>query len=670
MMMLFIRKFAFSKKTLPVIITVTISLLFSFFSKAQEIRSFSLENIGKQLTYLEDKDAILSLAAVQQLSDTAFKKGKQNILNFGNTSSAWWVKIKYLSQANLPIHLLIDAPNIEYITAYTTDSTGEVVKFQTGSLEKKSPGVVIGSSFMLNLPVTHTIAQKTIYLRLKSNNILLAPIKLSTSNNIIKQPLNVEIEYIYIGLLLGLLLYNLFLYFSIKDITYLYYVCYVFTLSCYILMYLRGYSFVFGDDFRILFNEHPHVFMGLSLIALLMFGSKLLNIETTAPKLKQSFYILGCFGILLVFTSILGFKHLSSSLTQYLSFFTVLVVLIAGIIAYRNGHKPAKYFIIAWFLIWVSTVIVTFSFAGLMVQNELTIQLVPLSTIIELLLLSFALGDRYKAIMQAEQTLRDENLLLVKTQNQRLEESVNERTLQLSSTIKALEESNAVKNKLFSIIAHDLKSPLNSLMGILSLNDMDVLTPDELRMLLAENKKNIDSINNTLNNVLHWAKNQMNGIVTVSSNFSLKLMLEELMLLYMPLINKKEIKIALHIEHQGFVVADQNQINLVLRNLIDNAIKFTPIGGKIALMIREEKDAIIFSIENETQNDDEIMMDNLRGEKIATSTHGTQNERGVGLGLLLCHEYVKNNGSELHTDLNGNMIKFSFHLPAASTTHS
>lgn len=663
----FTRKPLFHQKTHSLIIAVALSLLFSFFSQAQEIKSFNLENIGEHITYLEDKNANLSLAAVQQMSDAAFKKGEQKILNFGNTSSAWWIKINYLSPPHLPIHLLIDAPNIEYITAYTTDSAGKTVKFQTGSLQKESPNVTIGSNFMLKLPVSDSLTQQTIYLRLQSNNILLAPIKLATSNNIItKQPFNVDIEYIYIGLLLGLLLYNLFLYFSIKDATYLYYVLYIFTLSSYILMYLRGYAFVFGDDFRILFNQHPHVFMGLSLITLLIFSSKFLNLQANVPKLKKVFYVLGCFGILLILTSILGLKHVSSTITQLLSFITALVVWVAGIIAYRNGHKPAKYFIMAWFLIWVSTVIVTFSLGGLIVQNELTIQLVPLSTIIELLLLSFALGDRYKIIMQAEQTLRDENLLLVKTQNQRLEESVNQRTLQLSSTIKELEESNAIKNKLFSIIAHDLKSPLNSLMGILSLNDMQALTPDELRMLLAENKKTIDSINNTLNNLLHWAKGQMNGMVIENSNFSLNSMLEELLLLYKPLINKKDIQIALNIEYQGLVTADQNQINLVLRNLIDNAIKFTPIGGQIVFTIRPVKAAIIFSIENEVQNDHQIMMENLQGEKIAASTFGTQNERGVGLGLLLCHEYIKNNGSVLHTDLNGNRIKFSFQLHSVS----
>ncbi len=650
----FVRKF---------LIAATLILLFPFFSKSQEIKSFSLNNIGKHLTYLEDKNATLLFKDVQQISDTAFKKGEQKILNFGNTSSAWWIKINYLSQPHLPTHLLIDAPNIEYITAYTTDFGGKIIEYQTGSLVKESPNVIIGNNFMLNLPVSHVIERKTIYLRLKSNNILLAPIKLSTSENIMaKHPINVDIEYIYIGLLIGLLLFNLFLFFSIKDVTYLYYVLYVFTLSSYILMYLRGYSFVFGADFRIFFNKHPHALMGLSLITLLVFSSKFLHLETTVPKLKKFFYVLGCFGILLFFTSILGFKHISSTLTQLLSFITTLVVWIAGIIAYRNGHKPAKYFIIAWFLIWVSTVIVTFSLGGFMVQNEFTIQLVPVSTIIELLLLSFALGDRYKVIMQAEQTLRDENFLLVKTQNQRLEESVNERTLQLSSTIKELEDSNAVKNKLFSIIAHDLKSPLSSLMGILSLNDMQALTPDELRMLLAENKKTIDSINNTLNNLLHWAKGQMNGMVIEESNFSLNSMLEELMLLYIPLIKKKDIKIELNIEYKGLVAADQNQINLVVRNLIDNAIKFTPIGGKIEFTVRLVNAAIFFSIENEIQNEHEIMMDNLQGEKIAASTFGTQNERGVGLGLLLCHEYIKNNGSVLHIDLNGNMIQFSFHL--------
>lgn len=660
------RKFTFNKKAYSCFIATVLSIFFSFFGNAQEISSFNHGNIGKQLLYLEDKNGVLSLNDVQKLSDNSYKKGEQEILNFGNTSSVWWIKVNYLSKPNLPLHLIIDAPHIEYITAYTTDFLGNLIKYHTGSLEKKSPNVIIKSNFLLNLPISNVVAPRTVYLKLKSNNILLVPIKLSTSNNLIKQPLNVEVEYIYIGLLLGLLLYNLFLFLSIKDITYLYYVLYIFTLSSYILMYLRGYSFLLGDDLRIIFNEHPHVFMGLSLVTLLLFSIKFLNIEITAPKFKKIFYLLGVFGIVLIITSLLGYKSLSSSLTQGLSFVTALMVWIAGFIAFKNGHKPAKYFIIAWTLIWFSTIIVTFSLAGIIVQNDFTIQLVPLSSIIELLLLSFALGDRYKLIMQTEQSLRDENLLLVKTQNQRLEEHVIERTKQLSITVQALEESDTIKNKLFSIIAHDLKSPLNSLMGILSLNDMEALTSDELRMLLADNKKTFDSINNTLNNLLHWAKGQMNGVITEDTNFDLSLMLEELIFLYLPLIKNKDIKLEMNLETQSLVVADPNQINLVLRNLIDNAIKFTPIGGKIIFYIQPLNEEITFSIENEIQENQEVNLANLKGEKIATSTFGTQNESGVGLGLLLCHEYIKKNGSVLHTDIKKNRLKFSFSLPLAN----
>ncbi|WAC39580.1 sensor histidine kinase [Pedobacter sp. SL55] len=646
---------------------ITISLFFCSFVKAQHINSFSLNNLGNQLIYLEDKTANLTIEKVQKLDDQVFEKGKKQILNFGNTSSAWWVKINYVSKQQQPLNLLIDAPNIEQITVYTTDTNGRRVEIHTGSLAKRHPDVIISSSFNIKLPIAKANEQRTIYLRLKSNNILLAPVKLATNEDILNRPsIRGGLEYIYIGLLIGLLLFNLFLFLSTKDITYLYYVLYVFFLSGYILLYLRGYAFMFGDTFRIFLNSYPHMFMGLSLVSLLTFSYRFLHLKQKAPKSKKLFYFMGSFGLLLFFSSIFGFKAISSTITQQLSFITVLMVWSAGVVAYRRGHKPAKYFIIAWSLILLSTIIVTFSLGGIMVQNDFTIQLVPVSVIIELLLLSFALGDRYKVIIQAEKKLRDENLLLVKTQNQRLEESVNERTIQLSNTIIELEESNAVRNKLFSIIAHDLKSPLSSLTNILSLYNMQALSTEELRMLLAENKKTIESINNTLNNLLHWAKGQMDGTVTEPTYFSLTKMLEEQLLLYAPLIKKKNIEVILDMIDQSEVIADQNQINLVIRNLIDNAIKFTPIGGKIKFEIKAANEGTKFTIENELQDAHAVVMANMQGGKIANSTYGTANERGVGLGLLLCHEYISNNNSVLETHLAGNKISFSFKLNAAN----
>lgn len=651
-------------------LTTGITLFLLFFTAccwAQSTNDFSYQNIGKELYYLEDKSATMSLAEVKAVAESKFTRGDHEILNFGNTSSAWWVKINYTAQRDLPLYLIIDAPNIEYIDAFTTDSNNRAVTFKTGCLRVRQPNIFVRNNFMINLPVDSKIEQKTIYVRLKTHNILMAPIKLATAESVIKgQEFKLGIEYVYIGLLIGLLLFNLFLFLSVRDTTYLYYVLYVLTLSSYLLFYIRGYGFIFGDEVRIFFNRYPHVLLSFSVLASLLFCNKFLHLKQKAPKMLGLFYVIGGIGIVLFFVSALGFKHTATAIAQLLTVTVAVVAWIAGVIAYRNGHRPAKYYILAWFFIWVTVALVTLSLGGVIPTSEFTIQLVPIGSTLELLLLSFALGDRYKVIIRAEQQARDENLDLVRTQNQRLEEKVAERTLQLNSSIKELESTNAIKNKLFSIIAHDLRSPLNSLLGILSLSDMQLLTPDELQKMLKENKKTIKSVNNTLNNLLHWAQGQMDGMVTSKDHFELKALFEELLVLYLPLIKQKEIQLEQWVESDQTITADRNQISLVLRNLIDNAIKFTPLNGRIWMALQATSEGLRFSIENEVADPLAIDMENMSGDQLANTSRGTRNEQGVGLGLLLCKEYVKNNGGTFHIDQQENRIRFSLGLPMSS----
>lgn len=639
-------------------------MFFAVCCKGQSTNEFSYQNIGDELYYLEDKSSAMSLTDVKKLADTEFTKGKDEILNFGNTSSAWWIKISYTVKQDLPLYLIIDAPNIEYIDAYTTDSNGQTVLFKTGSLRTTQPNVIVRNNFMLNLPVASKIENKTIYLRLKTNNILLAPIKLATAESVIQgQEFKQGIEYIYIGLLIGLLLFNLFLFVSVRDITYLYYVLYVLTLSSYLLIYIRGYGFIFGDEIRIFFNQYPHVLLSFSVIASLLFCNKFLHLRQRAPKMLGIFYGIGGLGLILFFVSALGFKHTATTIAQFLTVTVAVVAWIAGVIAYRNGHRPAKYYIVAWFFIWVTVAMVTLSLGGLIPSSEFTIQLVPIGSTLELLLLSFALGDRYKVIIKTEQEVRDENLFLVRTQNQRLEEKVHERTLQLNSTIKELESSNAIKNKLFSIIAHDLRSPLNSLLGILSLSDMQLLTPEELQELLEENKKTIKSVSYTMDNLLHWAQSQMDGLITQKDSFELKAVFDELLVLYLPLIKQKGIQLEQLVEGDSIISADRNQVSLVLRNLIDNAIKFTPLSGRIWFTLQSIPEGVQFLAENEVADNPGIDIDNRIGNKMASATRGTGNEQGVGLGLILCQEYVKNNGGTFQVHQKENRIRFSVVLP-------
>jgi len=632
-------------------------LFLMFLTSAFTIRAYGqvspadYSNIGKYISYYEDKGAALSF---EQASSPAFAQryqpGRQEILNFGNSKSAVWVRFRFRYEDQQRLYVVLDAPNIETIDGYFPLPDGGVRRVRAGSIVPDTEGVQVENKYVFELPVLAKGQVATVYMRLKTNNIMLVPLKLASADTILKhKPYKTRIEYAYMGVLAALLLFNLFLYISLKDKTYLYYTLYVLTLSLYLLVYIRGYGFLFGDDLRIYLSKHPHIFLSLSVAASLAFCRRFLSLDKTVPSMLKLYYALGVCGVVLFFTSILGFKSISASIAQVLTISVSLIAWISGIIAYRRGHRPAKYYVVAWSFIWVSVGIVTASLAGIIETNEFTMQLVPVASTAELLMLSFALGDRYKIIIQSEQHARDENLRLIQSQNLVLEQRVSERTQQL--------------NQLFSIIAHDLRSPLNSLMSILELNKMEALDGRELSTLLGQNKDNIEKINNTLNNLLHWARQRMEGHVSEPVNFNLKEVIDELLPAYLPLVQRKNISLSHDVAVMPPVYADRDEINLVIRNLIDNAIKFTPKGGSIFIAMKLKAGIAETSIENTVSADATFGHILNSGNRIGKVTSGTDNEGGVGLGLQLCRDYLASNQSELGFSFENGRVRFFFALP-------
>lgn len=650
-------------------------LLFSIFFGCLNLRTSAqvihldsnrtYQNLGKQVLYFEDKGAGLSLNEVKALEKVGkFKLGKSDILNFGNTKSAFWIKLNYLSSGTTTGHLIIDLPNLEHIDCYIPTKKG-VEHRKAGAFEISEQGTVTTNNYVFNLPqqvVSPTVV--TIWLRVKTDNFLLLPIKMATSENFVPgTSLKNNLESIYIGILLTVLIFNIFLYLSIKDRTYLYYSLYVFPMAVYVVGYLRGYGYLLGDDFRLLLNHYPHALLSLAIISSILFTKKFLNLGAISSKyVKVCDFLIVC-SIVLFCTSITGHKSLAATQAQYISMGNAVILWTFGVIAYRRGHKPAKYYILARTSLALTVIAVVLSLEGILPYHDYTFEFVPIGSTIEVLLLAFALGDRYRTIMLNEEVLRDENLSLIQTQNQRLERVVEERTLKLSETIVQLEASNGIKNKLFSIIAHDLRSPFNSLISIFSLKDMDLLTLNELKMLLNENRKNIDTIHITLNNLLHWAKSQMEGLTTHPAAFNLKLLTEDLLLVYLPLIKHKGIAIELHADEPAIAYADENQIQLVLRNLIDNAIKFTAAPQSIEINLAGKPDYIEIRVSNPISDANKLNLENINNPGTFEATYGTGQERGMGLGLDLCREYIKINGSNLEIKVIERLVSFCFQLP-------
>ena len=212
-----------------------------------------------------------------------------------------------------------------------------------------------------------------------------------------------------------------------------------------------------------------------------------------------------------------------------------------------------------------------------------------------------------------------------------------------------LQELNHTKDKFFSIISHDLKGPLNSLTSFshLLINHTDSLSKDEIRMLAGDLDKSVKNLLSLLENLLEWSRSQTGNIDFTPEVFDLTELLEKNKSLLESQATNKEISISVAHADKYPVKLHKASINTVVRNLVSNAIKFTGEGGKIVLDIQERDGHFIISIEdNGLGMKPEVAAKLFRLDSKHT-TLGTANEKGTGLGLILCREFVENNGGKI-----------------------
>jgi signal transduction histidine kinase len=213
----------------------------------------------------------------------------------------------------------------------------------------------------------------------------------------------------------------------------------------------------------------------------------------------------------------------------------------------------------------------------------------------------------------------------------------------------ALQQLNATKDKFFSIISHDLKGPLNSLTSFsgLLINHTDSLSKEEIKMLANDLDKSLKNLFALLENLLEWSRSQTGNIEFKPEVFDLATLLEENKDLLKAQAQNKQIDIINRTKDSITIRAHRNSINTVVRNLISNAIKFTPHGGQIVIQAEHVNgSAKVSVIDNGVGMSKEIMEKLFRIES-KHSTKGTADEKGTGLGLILCKEFVEKNGGAI-----------------------
>ena len=225
-----------------------------------------------------------------------------------------------------------------------------------------------------------------------------------------------------------------------------------------------------------------------------------------------------------------------------------------------------------------------------------------------------------------------------------------------------LEEINKVKDRLFSIVSHDLKDSISSIKGFLDLLKEDSISKEEFNELIPELSENANNASLLLYNLLNWSKSQMQNLEPSPEMFNIQEVFHNKISLVEQKVEQKRI-VVIDESQRDFVYADKSMIEIVIQNLITNAVKFSRVGDIITISNRSQNGNALICVEDTGVGISKENLSKLFKNNNFT-TIGTKNEKGTGLGLTICKELVELNKGRIWVESTQNVgSKFFIELP-------
>lgn len=394
----------------------------------------------------------------------------------------------------------------------------------------------------------------------------------------------------------------------------------------------------------------------ISMTLIPMFGALYLFSMLNEIRFRKTLRIFNVITVLLacyfLFSNVYWGSKVVPAFTYYALVEMVLLLLVVMRSMFLDNHPLARLAGIGYFFVFV------FGLNDILYSLGIinTFYVMPIAIFIYVFIQAIILAKKYNNAFTEVEDLSGELQLVNKNQ----EAIIFHRTAEL-------EGYNKIKDKIFSIISHDLRAPIATLSSVLSLaEEADDKTVLELRGYFKGIKRNVDNLNLTLDNMLVWSQGQINGVELKPETINLVEEVERCVSLYSLVALQKEITLMHTISEPYKIKVDPAHLSLILRNTISNSLKFTNLGGSIIISASSPSpDKVKICITDNGIGIHADKIDTLFNPQLHYSTYGTQNEKGTGLGLMLCKEYAEQNGGAITIEsAEGQGTKVCVFLPA------
>jgi len=580
--------------------------------------------IGQSAYVLEDPEGLYTPQQVMDLKLSNFDSLNEESLNKGFTHSTYW--LRFALQDNTIDNLThtwkleITYPLLDYIDIYIVNPDNQVEHIQLGDTYPYDNRQINHRNFITSISL-HDQELKRIFVRVNTSSSMQVPIFLWSPDYFFEARSGEQYGLgLYYGMMMVMFFYNFFLWFSIRDENYLWYIGYI---GAFALLQAA----TSGLGYQYLWPTSPWIESIAPPITIALVG--IFGIEFTRRFLQtKKFHIVAdhllksvlYMSLVVLALTFIADGSTTMGLAKIVVVLFLLFILYASVVMLARGHRQARFFLAAWVSLILGGLFTIGMMLGVFPNTVLTTHASKVGSVLELILLSFALADRIKV-------MENEKKLIEKRAQKELEKS-NQK----------LQENNRLKDEFLATISHEFRTPLNGIMGSLELAEQDL--PGEIKQHLATAKGSANEMLKLVDGVLNYTELQSGKFIINNKNIALADFIDSIQQEYQQHCQAKQLELHYQTNHRNphSIIADSSRLRQAITPILDNAVKFTDQGHiNLEVEVKFTKDQYYLRIKVE---DTGIGISKERHSKIMdafTQGDGSFSRQfgGLGIGLSL-----------------------------------